>query len=159
MLVAQAAPAPQPQPQVVKSETIPFGNWVVTCYDFTNSPVKHACAAKLQIVQEKTNAPVFIWEIGRSNDRKLVAIMHFPTGVMIEPGATLTIGKATPRKLAFTACAPAECTVQFPIEPAFVKDAAANKSIEAKTVAMNGTTTTFTINTAGLDKAFEKIAE
>jgi invasion protein IalB len=154
---AQTPAAPKPVAQVTKSETTPVGNWLVTCNDYINAPVKRACTAKLQIFQDKSNAVAFLWEIGLTNDKKVVSIMHFPTGVLIGPGVELRIGKAAPRKFPFTACAPAECTAQFPADPAFIKDVAANTSIEAVTQAINGASLTFTINPAGIDKAFGMI--
>lgn len=153
----QAQASPAPTPQVTKSETVPVGNWLLMCNDYANATVKRACTAKLQIVDGKTNAVAFIWEIGLTNDKKVTSIMHFPTGVMIAPGVQLRIGKATPHKLAFTSCAPSECTAQFPADPAFIKEVAANQSIEAVILAINGSTPTFTINPAGIDKVYAQI--
>jgi invasion protein IalB len=156
--IAQPPPATKPAPQVTKSETVPVGNWLVMCNDYVNAVVKRACTAKLEIHDEKNNSVVFVWEIGLSTDKKIMSIMHFPTGVLIEHGVELRIGKAAPRKIPFAACAPTECSVQFPADPSFIRDVAANPSIEAVILAVNGSTPTFTINTAGIDKAYAQIA-
>lgn len=147
----------KPAAQVTKSETTSVGNWLLTCNDYINASVKRACTAKLQIVSGDGKGVAFVWEIGLANDKKIISIMHFPTGVLIEPGVELRVGKGQARKIAFTACAPAECTVQFPADSTFIKDVAANQSIEAVIHAVNGATPTFTINPAGIDKAFAQI--
>jgi invasion protein IalB len=154
---AQSQPAPAAQPQITKTETVPVGNWLLTCVDYANSPLKHACTAKLQITQEKTNTPAFIWEIGVTNSGKMAAVMHLPTGVMIDHGVELRIGKAAPRKIPFTACLPGECTAQFPVDEKFIKEIAANPTIEANILSVNGSTPVFTINPAGIDKAYAQM--
>jgi invasion protein IalB len=155
--VAQTQPAPAAQPQITKTETIPLGNWLLTCVDYANSAIKRACTAKLQIVQEKTNSPAFIWEIGLTGDRKIASVIHVPTGVIIDHGVELHVGKAAPRKIAFTACMSGECTAQFAVDEKFIKEVAANPTVEANILAVNGATPVFQINPAGIDKAFAQL--
>jgi invasion protein IalB len=159
--VAQQAPPPAPKPQsppqVAKTETSQVGNWLLTCVDYANGSAKRSCVAKLQILQDKTNVVAFVWEIGVTNDRKFVSVMHVPTGIMIEPGVELRVGKAAPRKIAYNACAQAECTSQFPIDEKLIKDIAANPKIEAAILAVNGSTLTFQIDPTGIDKAFAQM--
>jgi invasion protein IalB len=157
----QSAPAAKEQtapPQIAKTEASQVGNWLLTCVTFTNAATKRACTAKLQILQERTNAVAFVWEIGVTNDRKFMSIMHVPTGILIEPGVELRIGKAAARKIGFNACAQTECTSQFPIDEKQIKEIAANANIEASIVAINGASLTYQINPAGIDKAFGQIA-
>lgn len=65
----------------------------------------------------------------------------------------------TARKLDFTACAANECMMQFDISLDLIRESAANITVEAKTVAMNGATIDFTINPEVVEKVFDRIAE
>jgi invasion protein IalB len=151
--------APRQAPQIAKTETSRIGTWLLTCVDFTGGDPKRACTAKLQIFQKNSQAVAFIWEIGVTHERKFVSVMHVPTGILIEPGLELQIGKNAPRKLNFYACAANECTSQFVIDHKLIKEIAANKSIEATIAAVNGATLNFTINPDGIDKAFQQMSE
>ena len=152
-----AAAAPKSAPRVVKTETSQIGNWLLTCADFDDPAVKRACTAKLQILQPQNNAVAFVWEIGVTNDRSYASVMHVPTGVLIDPGIQLKIGKSAPRKINFHACAQMECTAEFPINEKLVKEIAANASVEASIVAVSGATVNFQIRPNRIDMVFEQI--
>jgi invasion protein IalB len=157
---AQTAPPAQPAaPQITKTETSKVDNWLLTCVEFANPATKRACSAKSQIVQEKTNNVVFIWEIGPNNERKIISVMQVPTGVMIEAGLELRIGKAAPRKLAYTSCEPNRCSIVFPVDEKLVKEMAVSPKVEAVIKVVNGSILTFQIDATGIDKAYALLAK
>ncbi len=153
------AAAPAHRPQIAKTETSKAGNWLVTCVDFVGGEPKRACTAKLQILQKKSHRVAFIWEIGVTREHKVISVMHVPTGILIAPGIELRLGKDALRKLNFQACAPAECTAEFAVDPKLIREISANKSVEATIVAVNGSRVKFTINPEGIEKAYQQIAD
>ena len=154
-----SAPTPPAVPQITKTETTKVDNWLLTCVEFANPANKRACSVKSQIVQEKTNNVVFIWEIGPNSERKIISLIQVPTGVLIEPGIELHVGKAAPRKFGYTSCEPNRCTSVFPVDEKLVKEIAANPKVEAVIKAVNGSTLTFQIDAAGIDKAYALLSK
>ena len=150
------APAP---PQITRSETTKSDNWLLTCVEFASGSRKRACTARLQINQKDSTNTVFIWEIGSTAERKVLSVMQFPSGVLIEPGLELQVGKSPARKFGYTSCEPSRCVVSFAVDERLMKDIAATPKVDAVVKAVNGSTITFQIETAGLDKVYPQIVK
>ncbi|MEJ1938947.1 invasion associated locus B family protein, partial [Nostoc sp. NIES-2111] len=127
----QAAPTPPPQP--IRTETLVFDNWTVTCREFAPGGPAKSCQAVLQVVQQQEGGPsqvLLAFILGREGQGPVSATLQTPTGVVIAPGVELTLGKAAVRKLAYTAC-DARCAAVFAFDEAMAKEAAAAESAQA----------------------------
>jgi invasion protein IalB len=150
----QAAPTPPPQP--VRTETLVFDNWTVTCREFAPGGPAKSCQAVLQVVQQQEggSAQVLLaFILSREGQGPVGATLQTPTGVVIAPGVEMTLGKAAARKLAYTACE-ARCAAVFAFDEGMAKDVAAAESAQAAIAATNGKTIRFTFPVAGFDRAW-----
>lgn len=147
----QAAPAAPAAPE--RTETIVYGNWVVTCRDTVGKSSKRNCSALMRITNKKTQKSVFIWQIGSDKDGKPVMAMRTPLGVRVQQGIDITIGKGKPRKVGFVVCAQRGCDARGPFDDALAKEMAAGTEATAAFVLADGKTVNIKLPLAGIDKA------
>jgi len=149
-----AAQATQPSS---RTEITTFDGWAVTCR--TPDGGKRACSAQLVITQTddatKAVVPVFGWVFGL-REGKVVGVFQLPTGVLIQPGVDVQIGKET-RKLVYSQCAPNGCEAIVPMEDAFNKAVAAVPTVDATIVMLDGRGVKFSINMKGFDRALAEV--
>jgi invasion protein IalB len=165
---AQAAPAQKPaagqaaagqaaapaQPSApVRTETIVYDNWVVTCRDTVGKSSKRNCSAVMQISNKKTKQSVFVWQIGQDNDGKPVFAVRTPLGVRVQEGVQLTVGTGKPRKVDFVLCEQRGCDARGPFDDAFAKELVAGSEATAAFVLADGKTVNLKLPLTGIDKA------
>ncbi len=167
--VAQAAPAQKPaaaqaatqgqpaapaQPTApVRTETIVYDNWVVTCRDTVGKSSKRNCSAVMQISNKKTKQSVFVWQIGQDNDGKAVFAVRTPLGVRVQDGVQLTVGNGKPRKVDFVLCEQRGCNARGPFDDAFAKELVAGTEATAAFTLADGKTVNLKLPLTGIDKA------
>lgn len=146
----------QAPPRPVRTETFNFDNWTVSCAEF-EAPQPRRCAATLRVVQEQSKQVIFAWTISVAGDKKLTGALVTPTGVQILPGIDLTLGKAKPRKVAYTSCTPQQCAGILPVDEAIVRDAGQSDNAEATIQMVDGRSIKFTFPVKGIDKAVAQL--
>jgi invasion protein IalB len=97
---APSTPSEQqtPTPKIpIRKEISRFDNWIVTCNEFQDGSTTRKCSALLEVIQDKTQRPVFSWTIEVNEKKQLISVFQTPTGVAIAPGVQLRIGKSPAR--------------------------------------------------------------
>jgi invasion protein IalB len=160
---AASAPAPAPPaepPSPIRTEILALGNWTVTCREFAPGGPRRACQAMLQVVRQgqkgEPGEPLLTWTIAPDAAGKAAMTLQTPTGVMIAPGVELTLGKASARRFAFTACE-ARCATAFLLDDALEREAMAADSAEIVIISTKGDTIRFTFPVAGVDRALASL--
>jgi len=108
---AKSDPAPS---QPVRTETITYDAWTVSCRDTADGKTKKVCSATLPMVMAQQNqaVPLGAWIIGRNNEGGLVSVVQTPqinVGVMVSKGIELKLGNANPHSISYSACNPQRC--------------------------------------------------
>lgn len=151
---APAQPGAPAQPTApVRTETIVYDNWVVTCRDTVGKSSKRNCSAVMQISSKKTKQSVFVWQIGQDNDGKPVFAVRTPLGVRVQEGVQLTVGAGKPRKVDFVLCEQRGCDARGPFDDAFAKELVAGSEATAAFVLADGKTVNLKLPLTGIDKA------
>lgn len=154
------APAQQPDPAAnSKVEISTFEGWTVTCRIPEKAGTPRACSAVLRIFQtdpsSQQSRAIFGWVIGM-RDKKPVGVFQLPTGVLIQPGVSVQIGKDT-KTMPYSQCAPMGCEAVVAMDDGFNKAVSAAQSIDATIVSTDGKALKFTINTKGFARALSEI--
>ena len=151
---AQGQPAAPAQPTApVRTETIVYDNWVVTCRDTVGKSSKRNCSAVMQISSKKTKQSVFVWQIGQDNDGKAVFAVRTPLGVRVQDGVQITVGNGKPRKVDFVLCEQRGCNARGPFDDAFAKELVAGTEATAAFTLADGKTVNLKLPLNGIDKA------
>jgi invasion protein IalB len=156
---AQAPASPAPAAAApVRTETVVYDNWTVTCRDTVGGTAKKICSASFKMTEKERNAVIFSWTIGRNNEGALISLMEVPTGVFIQPGLQLKIDNGAARKLDFTLCDPRHCEASIKIDDHLMKDMLAAQTATVTLVSADGKGINFTLIPKGIDKAVGSLA-
>jgi invasion protein IalB len=158
--LAQAAPAGP-----VRTETITYDAWTVSCRDTPEAKGKKVCSAILAMVAQQQNQRINIgaWIIARNMDGALVSVVQTPQidiGVLIGKGVELTIGNGKPHQINFHDCNPQRCEALMTMDEVTVREAlaASNGSAVVKFWKTDGAEFTININSIkGIDKALAAV--
>jgi invasion protein IalB len=153
---------PQQEPPAAKipirTEISRFDGWIVTCNEFEGGSKTRGCSAQLQILQEKTNQPVFSWTVGLDDKKQLVSVLQTPTGVAIAPGVELRIGKIPARKIPFATCETTRCVAMTIVDAALLREMTTSPTAQAVVQGAQGNTVDFNIQMKGFDKAYATLS-
>lgn len=152
-----APPQAQPGPKVSRTEILNFDNWSVTCNEFASGPVKKACSAQIRVMQSNTKQVLLLWNVALNDQRKPVALLQTPTGVLVQPGIEIKLGDKAARKLPYESCEPARCVAADLMDDAFVRDLAAAKSAEIVFYAANRNGIKINVPVAGFAQALAQL--
>jgi invasion protein IalB len=158
-----AAPAAPAGP--VRTETITYDMWTVTCRDTADGKTKKVCSASLAMQVEQQNQRVTLgaWVIGHNNEGALMSVIQTPQidiGVLVNRGVEFKLGEGKPRKLSFAACNPRLCESSMPMDDATIKEVMADANGAASVTFWKADGNAFTINLAsikGIDKAISAL--
>lgn len=112
---AKAVPKQDEQPpQPIRTETITYDAWTVSCRDTPDGKTRKVCSAMLQMImtQQNQQVPLGAWIIGRNNEGALVSIVQTPQinmGVLVNKGIELKLGNGNPQHINYVACNPQRC--------------------------------------------------
>lgn len=148
---AQAKPAESTAP--VRTETVVYDNWVVTCRDRVEKSSKRTCSAAMQITESKSKQTIFLWQIGQDPAGVPTYLVRTPLGVRLKDGVQIVLDAGKPRKADFAACDQRGCEAVAPFEDAFARELAAAKEGTATFVLTNGKTVNVKLPLAGIAKA------
>lgn len=135
-----------------RTEILNFDNWSVTCREYAGKDKRKVCGAQLRVAQGASRRIVFVWSVGATG-KGLEGALVTPTGVSIEPGVTLKLGAAEPRRIGYSACEPSRCVARIEVTEAVVKEAAKAETAEATIQTTDGRTIKFSFPVKGLEKA------
>jgi invasion protein IalB len=163
--------APQAVPPVaepsapVRTETITYDAWTVTCRDTADGKTKKVCSATLpmQIVQQNQRVNIGAWVIARNKENALISVIQTPQvdiGVLIAKGIEVKLGNGVPHKIAFVICNPQRCEATLAMDDATTKETIAAANGPAVVTFWKADGTDFSINLAsikGIDRALSAI--
>jgi len=152
-------PAPKPAPMPHRTEIINYDNWTVTCREFTEGPRKRVCSATLQVRRTENNQVVLEWTFTLNDQNRPITVIKTPTGIMIEPGVELQLGKGRARKMPYTSCFPNYCTAVMTVDGRFVRDVGAAPAADIVIRAANGAGLKFNISLKGFDKSYAALRQ
>lgn len=152
------AAAALPAPKIVRTETISYDNWTVSCAYTDQRGAKPNCSALLRIAEKINDVPrvLFTWIIANPN-AKPVSVLSMPTGVLIEPGVEVKIGDGAARKYGYTLCAPDHCETVIPMDTSILMAMKRAPTTEATIVGLKGQSVKFTVNMKGFDQALAAV--
>jgi invasion protein IalB len=158
--LAQArTPAPPAAP--VRTETITYDAWTVSC----RYAAKKVCSATLPMVAQQQNQQITVgaWIIARNNQGGLVSLVQTPQiniGVLLIKGMELKLGKGKPHKIGYVACNPQRCEGTMPMDDAVIREAIASVNNPVAISFWKADGAEFTINIQsikGIDKAIAAV--
>jgi invasion protein IalB len=166
-----AEPAPQSTlaqattPGPVRTETITYDAWTVSCRDTPDGKTKKVCSAMLAMVAQQQNQRINLgaWVIARNNEGALVAVVQTPQidiGVLIGKGVELTLGNGKPRQIGYVNCNPQHCEALMPMDDAAIREsiAANNGAATVKFWKTDGAEFAINIQSIkGIDKAIAAV--
>ena len=160
------APAAQPQPAApaapaapVRTETINYGSWTVTCREAIDKSSKRTCSGVLQMIDQQRRQVLLTWIIARDPQGLLRTVIQAPTGVLVQKGIELKLGKSPMRTVPYLACEPQRCEATMTMDDAMVKDSMASQEAVATIFATDGRGINFTLPITGVDKVFASIGK
>jgi invasion protein IalB len=167
-----AAPATPPSPAApaapsapVRTETLTYDMWTVSCRDTPDGKVKKVCSATLPMQVEQQNQRINLgaWVIGRNNEGQLLTLVQTPqidVGVLVGKGVELKFGEGKPRKINIVACNPRLCESTLTMDDAAIKEATGAANGTAVITFWKADGAEFNINLAsikGIDKAIAAV--
>jgi invasion protein IalB len=149
----------------VRTETIAYDSWTVSCRDTADGKTKKVCTAVLPMAVQEQNRQVSLgnWILGRNTEGALVTLVQTPQidiGVLIAKGIELKLGNGKPRKINFVVCNPQRCEGSTPMDDAFTKELLGGGSGEAVITFWKADGAEFAIKIGsikGIDKAIAAI--
>ena len=124
--VTQASPAAP-----VRTETINYDAWTVTCRDTADGKTKKVCSATLPFMVEQQNRRINVgaWIFAYNSEGALFSILQTPqidVGVLLGKGVDLKLGNGQPHKINFVNCNPQHCEATLPMDEALLKETLAD---------------------------------
>jgi invasion protein IalB len=154
---APSTPSEQqtPAPKIpIRTEISRFDNWIVTCNEFQDGSTTRKCSALLEVIQDKTQRPVFSWTIEVNEKKQLISVFQTPTGVAIAPGVQLRIGKSPARTIPFASCETGHCVATTLVDANLLREMTTSPTAQAVIQGLQGNIVEFAIQLKGFDKAY-----
>ena len=149
------AALPERVPQ--RTETTQFESWTLICQEKLDKSGKKSCAALSRVVEPKSKQVVFVWRLDFDRDGRLIARMQTPTGVRLQSGVEIRLGKADPRRFMFTLCDAQACLAEAVIEDPLLKEALSAPEGTATVMLRDGRGLQFKWSMKGFDKALASL--
>jgi invasion protein IalB len=170
---APAAKAPAPAPTAaatapsgpIRTETINYDNWTVTCRDTADGKSKKVCMATIPMRVQQQNQEIVLgaWLIAHNNEGHLVSLVQttqIDIGVLIAKGVELKLGNGKSYKLNFVDCNPRRCESNLVMDDAVIREivAAANDRVSVTFWKTDNTEASITLaSIKGVDMAIAAI--
>ena len=170
---APAAKAPAPAPAAapatpsgaIRTETINYDAWTVTCRDTADGKSKKVCVATMpmQVQQQNQLVTLGTWSILHNKEGLLVSVVQttqIDIGVLIAKGVELKLGNGKSYRLNFVDCNPRRCESTLAMDDAVIKEvvAAANDRVSVTLWKTDGTEASITVaSIKGIDKAIAAV--
>jgi invasion protein IalB len=149
----------------VRTETITYDAWTVSCRDTVDGKSKKICSATLPMVLQQQNQRVTVggWIIAHNNEGALLSLLQTPqidVGVLIAKGVMLKLGDGRPRQINYVDCNPQRCEATMPMDDVVIREmiAAANGPATITFWKTDGSDITMNIQSIkGIDKAIAAV--
>ena len=129
---AQQQPLAQPPTATgpIRTETITYDSWTVSCRDTPEAKTKKVCSAVLAMAAQQQNQLIKVgtWVIARTNEGALVTVVQTPQiniGVLIGKGVELTLDNGKPHHISYVNCNPQHCEALLTMDDAMIKESIA----------------------------------
>jgi invasion protein IalB len=167
--IPKAAPAPAPTQTAptgpIRTETINYDNWTVTCRDTADGKSKKVCVATMPMHVQQQNQLVTlgIWSILHNREGLLVSVVQttqIDIGVLIAKGVELKLANGRSYKLPYVDCNPKLCESTLAMDEAVIKEvvAGANDRASVTLWKTDGMEASITLNSfKGIDKAIAAV--
>ena len=159
------APAAAPPTGPIRTETITYDAWTVSCRDTADGKSKKICSATLPMMMQQQNQLVTVggWIIAHNNEGALLSLLQTPeidVGVLIAKGVALKIGEGRPHQINYVDCNPQRCEATTPMDDMFIRElmAGANGPATITFWKTDGADVTLNIQSIkGIDKAIAAV--
>jgi invasion protein IalB len=160
------APAAAPSSAApVRTETITYDAWTVSCRDTPDGRSKKICSATLPMVVQQQNQRITVggWIIAHNNEGALLSLLQTPQidiGVLIAKGVALKIGEGRVHQINYVDCNPQRCEATMPMDDTFIRELMAGANGPAAITFWKTDGAEFTINIQsikGIDKAIAAV--
>jgi invasion protein IalB len=162
---ATPAGSPAAPSAPVRTETITYDAWTVSCRDTMDGKTKKVCSALLPMVAQQQGQRINLgaWLIARNNEGALLSVIQTPQidiGVLIAKGVELKLGNGQPHRINYVVCSPQRCEASIPMDEPIIREmsAAANGAVAITFWKADGSD--FSINLQsikGIDKAIAAV--
>jgi invasion protein IalB len=166
----KAAPAPVPEQAAptgpVRTETINYDNWTVTCRDTADGKSKKVCVATMPMNVQQQNQRIITlgtWSILHNREGHLVSVLQttqVDIGILIAKGVELKLGNGKSYKLSYVDCNPKLCESTLAMDEAVIREvvAGANERVSVTLWKTDGTEASITTaSIKGIDKAIAAV--
>jgi invasion protein IalB len=165
---AAASRAQAPVTVPLRTESIVYDAWTVTCQDPRTRDGKRICSAilTLEFAQGDQRRTLGRWIIAKDVKGVLMAVLQTPmfqtksgsTGVSIKKGVEFTLGHAPKRQLSYVTCEPQRCEASVAMDAQMIKDAIGAASASIAIFGKDGTRLTINVpSIKGIDKAVSNV--
>jgi invasion protein IalB len=147
-------------PKIVRTETITYDNWTVSCAYLDRRGAKPRCSAVLRIAEKINNVPrvIFTWIIGEQKS-KIVSVLSMPPGVLIAPGVDVKIGADSVKTYSYSLCASDHCEAIVPMSATIIAQLKRAPTVEVTIIGLRGQSVKFTVKTKGFQQAFAALTK
>lgn len=154
-LPQNAAAQAQPKSEApVRTETVVYDNWVVTCRERVEKSAKKFCTATMKVTDNKTKRDVLVWQFGQDKAGAPVFALRVPFGVQVKDGVSVTVDAGKPRKADYVSCGGrGGCEAAAPLDAAFTRELSAGKQATVTFVLANGRAVNLKVPLNGIAKA------
>ena len=168
-LAPKATPAPAPAQAApsgpIRTETINYDNWTVTCRDTADGKSKKVCVATMSMRVQQQNQQVTLgaWLILHNREGLLVSLVQttqIDIGVLIAKGVELKLGNGRSYKLSYVDCSPKLCESTLAMDEVVIKElvAGANDRVSVTLWKTDGAEASITLaSIKGVDKAIAAV--
>ena len=148
--LAQAKPA---DGAPVRTETVVYENWIVTCRDRVEKSSKKICAATLKVSDTKSKRDVLVWQIGQDDAGAPTFAFRVPFGVRVKEGVSVVVDSGKPRKVDYVTCDNRGCEAAGPLDAAFGKELLGGRQATVTFTLINGRPVSLKVPLNGIAKA------
>lgn len=148
----QPAPVKPADTTPVRTETVTYENWIVTCRERVEKASKKVCAATLKVSDAQSKRDVLVWQLGQDAAGAPTVALGVPFGVRVKDGVTLTLENGKPRKVDYVTCERAGCEAAAPLDAAFAKELLAARQATIVFTLSNGQAVNLKVPLNGIEK-------
>lgn len=137
----------------VRTETVTYDNWIVTCRERVEKSAKKFCTATMKVTDSKSKRDVLVWQIGQDKAGAPTFALRVPFGVQVKDGVSVTVDAGKPRKADYVTCGSRGCEAAAPLDNAFSKELSVGQQATVTFVLANGRAVNLKVPLNGIAKA------
>lgn len=167
-----AAPQAAAPPPSIRTESINFNAWSVTCQEAVGTGAKKTCVASLRVLSSDGRIVLLNWQIGYGRDRRMMSAFQVPLGlsvrdenqqatrgILVKDGLDIKIGASPVKRIGYSTCDLQVCEAALPLDEALTKLVSAASAVTVTAYAADGRPIPLSFDAKGVDKAIEAIRQ